>query len=103
MYGSESWTILKTDRQKLEALEIWLLRRMMKINWTDKVSNEEVLGRAGGQRCLLNTLAKQQVNLFVQVIGKGKVEHLVLTGKIFGQESQKVVKTIDDSSQWIFD
>ena len=54
------WRILEAD-QKLTALGMRFLRRMLRIKWNDKVSNEEVLVRAGGQRCLLNIIVKRQV------------------------------------------
>ena len=64
LYGSDSWTILETDRRKMAALEMWFLRRMLRIKWTSKFSKEEVLVRAGGQRCLLNIIVKRQVQFF---------------------------------------
>ena len=52
LYGSETWTLTKEDIRKLEALEMWLWRRMEKISWTDKITNEEVLGRVRvGSNC----------------------------------------------------
>ena len=64
LYGCESWTTLETGRRKMAALEMWFLRRMLRIKWTDKVSNEEVMVRAGGQRYLLNSIVKRQVHFF---------------------------------------
>jgi hypothetical protein len=46
IYGSESWTINKQTEQFLEATEMWFLRRMLKIKWTDKVTKEDCLKRA---------------------------------------------------------
>jgi hypothetical protein len=43
LYGSETWTLKKEDIRKLEALEMWLWRRMEKISWNDTITNEEVL------------------------------------------------------------
>jgi hypothetical protein len=42
LYGSEAWTIRKVHHTRLEALETWCWRRMLKIKWTDKIRNEEV-------------------------------------------------------------
>jgi len=41
LYGCEGWTISNTMRTRLEATELWSLRRMMRISWTDKLTNEE--------------------------------------------------------------
>jgi hypothetical protein len=42
LYGSKAWTIRKIDQKRLEALETWCWRRMLKSKWTDKIRNEEV-------------------------------------------------------------
>jgi len=44
LYAAETWTSSETDR-RLEAFEMWIWRRIEKISWLDKVTNEEVLGR----------------------------------------------------------
>src|SRR5687768_2172739 len=50
LYGCETCTLRKEEIRRLEALEMWLWRRMEKISWTDKISNEEVLKRVGKER-----------------------------------------------------
>ena len=56
MYGCESWIITPELEKKLKATEMWMLRRMLRISWTEHVSNEEVLGRANYNRRLLGIL-----------------------------------------------
>ncbi|KAL4084163.1 hypothetical protein QTP88_027996 [Uroleucon formosanum] len=56
LYGSETWTIAKAERRRIEAFEIWCFRRMLKISWTDMVSNEEVLERMSVRRTLWSRL-----------------------------------------------
>ena len=46
LYGCEKWTISEAMKKQLEAAEMWLLRRMMKISWIKEVTNEDVLRRA---------------------------------------------------------
>ena len=43
LYGSEAWTLTAAEKSRVEAFEMWCYRRMMKIKWIDRVSNEEVL------------------------------------------------------------
>ena len=43
MYGSETWTIKKTDATRLDAFEMWIWRRLVKVKWTDNKTNAEVL------------------------------------------------------------
>jgi len=46
----------QTDRKTLEAMEMWISRRMEKISWVDKISNEEVLQRVNESKTMLDTL-----------------------------------------------
>ena len=43
LYVSETRSVIQADRKRLQAMEIWIWRRMEKISWVDKISNEEVL------------------------------------------------------------
>ena len=43
LYGSEAWTMTAAEKARIEAFEMWCYRRMMRIKWIDRVSNEEVL------------------------------------------------------------
>jgi len=59
LYGCESWMILKTIKDRLMVVEMWFLRRVLQIPWTEKKSNLEVLRVAGVQRMLLNTIRQR--------------------------------------------
>ena len=50
LYGCESWTIKADMRRRLEATEMWFLRRMLRVPWTARRTNEEVLQMAGVSR-----------------------------------------------------
>jgi len=43
--AAEIWTLTKADVRRLEAFEMWIWRRMERISWVDKISNEEVLAK----------------------------------------------------------
>jgi hypothetical protein len=47
LYGSETWTIGKTDQKRIEAFEIWCWRCMLKFKWSEKIRNQEVYRRIG--------------------------------------------------------
>ena len=49
-YGAETWTITKSLLSKLDAFEMWVYRRVLKLSWPEKITNEEVLGRMGTGR-----------------------------------------------------
>ena len=52
-YGGVAWTLTADLKKRPESCEMWFLRKMMRIPWTDKVSNEEVLTSAGVNRRLI--------------------------------------------------
>ena len=88
LYGAETWTLRKEDIRKLEALEMWLWRRMEKISWTDKVTNEEVLNRVGVQRQLINILRNRKKSWIGHVLrGNGLLKE-VIEGRMEGKRAR---------------
>ena len=55
LYAAETWMLMQTDK-RLEAFEMCIRRRMLKISWLDKVTNEEVLRRVNEDRQILNSI-----------------------------------------------
>ncbi|GFO49889.1 RNA-directed DNA polymerase from mobile element jockey [Plakobranchus ocellatus] len=88
MYGCEAWTISKQIQNKLEATEMWFLRRMLRIPWTAKKTKERVLNEANKRRSLVRTIRKHQATFLGHVMRRGKLEHLVTTGKFEGKRSR---------------
>ena len=43
MYGCESWTVKKAERQRIDAFELWCWRRLLRVPWTARRSNESIL------------------------------------------------------------
>ena len=58
LYASETWSMTQADRKRLEAMEMWIWRRMKKISWVDKISSAEVLQRVNETNTMLNTVGK---------------------------------------------
>ena len=54
MYGCESWTVKKVERQKIDAFELWCWRRLLRVPWTAKRSNQSILNISPG--CSLEEL-----------------------------------------------
>ena len=67
---------------------MWFLRQMMRIPWTDKVRNEEVLKRAGTGMKLILEIRTKQMRFLVHLMRKDGLENLALIGKIEGKRSR---------------
>jgi hypothetical protein len=53
LYRSETWTVGKNEERVVNAFETWCWRRTLEIQWTDKITNDEVFQKAKEQRLLL--------------------------------------------------
>ena len=47
MYGCESWTIKKGERRRIDAFELWCWRRLLRVPWTARTSNQSILKEIG--------------------------------------------------------
>ena len=88
LYGCECWTVTLQMINHLEAAEMWLHRRMLKISGTEHVTNEEVLRIAQTERMLMKTIVKRQQKFVGHIIRKDGLEKLVLSGKIEGKRDR---------------
>jgi len=73
---------------QLEAAEIWFLQRMLRIAWTDKVSNDQVLQRANTSRNPLKVIVSRQIRFVGHVMRKNQLEAVALTGMIEGKRAR---------------
>ena len=103
MYGCEAWTINKQIQKKLEAVEMWFLRRMLRIPWTAKKTNQEVLKEAVTERSLLNRIRKRQATFFGHVMRRERMEYDITTGMLEGNRSRgrPREKMLDGLTSWL--
>ena len=88
MYGCEAWTITKEMERKIEATELWLCRRMLKISWTERVSNERVLQRAGAGREMVKKIRQRQLRFLGHVMRLEQLESVCVAGKVEGRRGR---------------
>ena len=88
LYGSETWTIGETERKRIEAFEMWCYRRMLKIRWVDRVTNEEVLNRIGEERSLWRNLTKRRDRMIGHYLRHPGLVNLVLEGSVWGKNGR---------------
>ena len=103
MYGCETWIITKPTQKKIEAVEMWFWRRMLKIPWTAKRTNVEVMEEAGLTRSLVNRIKKQQATFVGHILRRKGLEHLVITGKMEGRRGRgrQREQMIDGLAAWM--
>ena len=63
-YGSEAWTLTKALEKRVEAFEMWCLRRIGNISWRDKIKNETVLDKLHTKRQLLADIKSRKLMYF---------------------------------------
>ena len=104
-YGSEAWTINKEIRNNSNAFDCWIYCRVLKIRWTDKVSNKEVLQRMGINMHLMNSIAKQKAAFFGHICrgSSGNDVVTILEGSVEGIRSRGAQrrKWSDDVKDWL--
>ena len=64
MYGCESWTIKKTDRQRIDAFELWCWRRLLRFPWTARRSNQSILKEISLECSLEGLVLKMKCQYF---------------------------------------
>ena len=67
-YGAQTWTLRNVEQKCQEVFEIWCLRKMQKISWTDRVRNEEVLHGVKEERNILHTVKRRKANWIGHVL-----------------------------------
>lgn len=104
LYGVEGWTIKINDINRLEAFEMWLYRRILKIPWTAKTTNEEVLRKVGKGRELFNTIKKRKTAYLGHIMRNEKYRllQLIIQGKIEGKRGigRKKMSWLRNIRQW---
>ena len=64
MYGYESWTIKKAEQQRRDAFELWGCRRLLRVPWTAKRSNQSILKEIGPEQSLEGLMLKLKLQYF---------------------------------------
>ena len=86
VYGCESWFIKKAECQKIDAFELWCWRRLLRVPWTAKRSNQSILKEIGPEYSLEGLILKLKLQYFGQLIGRtDSFEKTLMLGKIEGR------------------
>ena len=89
LYGAETWTLTKSMLKKLDAFEIWAYRRMSRISWKDRLSNEIVLRRIQGQRILTKSIKERKLQYLGHLVRWGDLQRVLMEAKVAGKRGRR--------------
>ena len=85
IYGCESWTIKKTEHQKIDAFEPWCWRRLLRIPWTARRSNQSILKEISPEYSLEGLMLKLKLQYFGHLMRRAdSLKKTLILGKIEG-------------------
>ena len=86
MYGCESSTIKKTERQRIDAFQLWCWRGLLRVPWTARRSNQSILKEIGPEESLEGLTPKLKLQYFVHLMQRAdSLEKTLMLGKIEGR------------------
>ena len=103
MYQCESWTIKKAECQRIDAFELWCWRRLLRVPWTARRSNQSILKEISPEYSLEGLMLKLKLQCFGHLMRRtDSLEKTLMLGKIEGrrrmgcQRMRWVVGWLDD-------
>ena len=103
MYGCESWTMKKAERQRIDAFELWDWRRLFSVPWTARRSNQSILKEISPGCSLEGLMLKMKLQYFGHLMRRAdSFEKILMLGKIEGrkrrgQQRMRLLDGITDS------
>ena len=86
MYRRESWTLKNAERQRIDAFELWCWRRLLRVPWTARRSNQSILKEVNPEYSLGGLMLKLKLQYFVHLMRRdNSLEKTLMLGKIEGR------------------
>ena len=86
MYRCESWTVKKAERRRIDAFELWCWRRLLRVPWTARRSNQSILKEISPGCSLEGLMLKLKLQYFGHLMGRtDSLEKTLMLGKIEGR------------------
>ena len=86
MYGCENWTVKKAEHQRIDAFELWCWRRLLRVSWTSKRSNQSILKEISPGCSLEGLMLKLKLQSFGHLMRRAdSFEKTLMLGKIEGR------------------
>ena len=103
-YGCESWTIKKAERQRIDAFELWCWRRLLRVPWTARRSNQSILKEISPGISLEGMLLKLELQYFGHLMRRGdSLEKPLMLGGIAGRRKRRRqrMRWLDSITDWM--
>jgi len=85
MYGCERWTIKKAECQRIDTFELWSWRRLLRVPWTARRSNQSILKEISPEDSLEGLMLKLKLRYFGHLMRRtDSLEKILMLGKIEG-------------------
>ena len=85
MYGCESWILKKAEHQRIDAFELWCWRRLLRVPWTTRRSNQSILKEISPEYSLEGLMLKLKLQYFCHLMQRAdSLEKTLMLGKIEG-------------------
>ena len=89
MYGCESWTVKKAECRRIDAFELWCWRRLLRVPWTARKSNQSILKEISPQYSLEGLMLKLKLQYFGHLMRRtDSLEKTLMLGKIEGRKTR---------------
>ena len=90
IYGCESWTIKKAEQRRIDAFELWCWRRLLRVPWTARTSNQSILKDIGSGCSLEGLMLKLKLQYFGHLMQWGdSLEKTLMLGKMRAWKIEK--------------
>ena len=89
MYGCKSWTIKKAEHRKIDAFELWCWRKLLRVPWTARRSNQSILKEISTECSLEGLMLKLKLQYFGHLMQRANsLEKTLMLGKIEGRRKR---------------
>ena len=86
VYGCEIWTVKKSERRRIDAFELWCWRRLLRVPWTARRSNQSILKEISPEYSLEGLMLKLRLKYFGHLMSRAdSLENTLMLGRIGGR------------------
>ena len=104
MYGCESWTVKKAERQRIDAFEVWFWKRLLRVPWTPRRSNQSILKEISPGISLEGMMLKLKLQYFGHLMWRvDSLEKTLMLGGIGGRRRREWqrMRWLDGITDWM--